>query len=414
MTIQLFPNAILANAREVQKDGATWLVIPGVPIREMVLNYYFVPGDEIAHFTGAWNGIPVTVRHPKNNNGAANVPTPDVPVIGRLYESDWDESESKLMGEYWINVADAERTIEGQGIIDRVRAGKSIETSTGYYADEEPAEGIYGGKKYTAIHRNLRPEHVAILPDDVGACSLRDGCGVNRNCEQVTANCAGCPCGGGQQPEEPGAEIESSQGEAALSSNAHQRDQSVSQNEEKDMSKKKSIVMDLLALLGVKVNDASALQVEEDPENTETPPAEGDPASPAQAAPAQPPAQNSQEGQLTHNELTDIRGYINLMTEFGGPEGFKKLLAAMQEVGQVQQNAASAAKAQMVGNLVANSRCPFAQTELEAMTVEQLTKLAQALAPVNYAGLGLESVSQNAGADNAPKPVLSAKPEKAK
>jgi hypothetical protein len=38
---------------------------------------------------------------------------------------------------------------------------------------------VFNGVKYEGIARNLRPDHLAILPDDKGACSLEDGCGVN-------------------------------------------------------------------------------------------------------------------------------------------------------------------------------------------------------------------------------------------
>ena len=53
-----------------------------------------------------------------------------------------------------------------------------VEVSVGVYSDEENTQGTWNGEKYTAIAYNHRPDHLAILPDAVGACSIEDGCGL--------------------------------------------------------------------------------------------------------------------------------------------------------------------------------------------------------------------------------------------
>jgi hypothetical protein len=181
-----------------ERDGKEFLVVPGVPAKEQVMNTAFVPGDEISHFVGSWNGIPITIHHPKQNSGSANAPDPDVAVVGRFYNAGWDGDGKRLTGEYWLDVAELRRWGDGKAIEEAVRNGKMLETSTGYWADDEAAPGQFLGTPYNVVHRNLRPDHIAILPDEIGACSLADGCGVNRNASDSCAlklNCAkDCPC----------------------------------------------------------------------------------------------------------------------------------------------------------------------------------------------------------------------------
>lgn len=181
---------LIQNFRNETKDGKSFLVVSGIPLQEQVLNNYLVPGEEISHFVEAWNGSPITLRHPQQNNGSANVPNPDVPIIGRFYNVSFDGK--RMTGEYWFD----DQLLQTHAPVTRSKiiAGQTVETSTGYWADEENVNGDYGGKAYEIIHRNLRPDHIALLPDEVGACSVQDGCGVNRN--QVITNCNQCSTGG--------------------------------------------------------------------------------------------------------------------------------------------------------------------------------------------------------------------------
>lgn len=182
-----------ATHRTESKDGREFLVVRGVPIVEGVLNNYFVSMDEFGAFTHDWNGVPLVLRHPKHNNGSARVPKPDVPVIGAFYGAMLDTSNRRLIGEYWFDKQLLLSTPEGEQIHNDILAGKVAETSTGYFAAIEQASGTLRGKSYVGIQKNIHPDHIAILPDEKGACSALDGCGVNRN-SSVFANCAGCPC----------------------------------------------------------------------------------------------------------------------------------------------------------------------------------------------------------------------------
>jgi hypothetical protein len=404
--------AILATFKEITQNGVTYLVVPGVPIREQVLNNYLVPGDEIAHFVGAWNGIPVTVGHPKQNNGTANVPNPDVPVIGTLFNCAWDGEENKLTAEYWIDEAKASETIAGQGIVANIRAGKALETSTGYWADEETTSGVFANRAYDLIHRNLRPDHVAILIGEEGACSLKDGCGVNRNCsgctkmktEPVDSSVSTCPCGNGQ--------------DSALSNEAQQPAHQ-NQTKEKAMPKQNELVKLFSALgaaLGIKINAEIQTENAEEEQPTSAPATTSAQSVAPVETPATPaPALNAQAEDVavfTNQEATYLRGYVSLMADFGGPDGLRTLLQAMQEAQTMVQNAKQADETkrnELIGQLKLNARCPFGEAELSVMPLETLTKLNATLAPINYSGLGLK-VEANANAgdkeSSGPAPVL--------
>lgn len=179
------------NYRTETKGGIEYLVVPGVPVREQVMNTYWVPASSIQASVNGWNGTAISIHHPKKNGGSVNVPEPDVAIIGRFYNARWDADKNQMVGEYWINIPEASKWVEGQAIVNAIRGGKILETSTGYYAEDVESPGEFNGHKYLSVHANLLPDHIAILPDAVGACSVKDGCGVNRN--QVIHNCE-CDC----------------------------------------------------------------------------------------------------------------------------------------------------------------------------------------------------------------------------
>jgi hypothetical protein len=180
--------------RSVTHDGREYLIVPGVPAREQVMNTYLVPGDEIAKTVLGWNGTPITIQHPKLNGGSAKVPAPDVAVIGRFYNAGWDQDRRRMTGEYWIDVNEASRYVEGQKIVEAIENGQVLETSTGYWADDEMTAGEFDGRPFQTVHRNLLPDHIAILTNVPGACSVRDGCGVNINVKHNCAEDHECDC----------------------------------------------------------------------------------------------------------------------------------------------------------------------------------------------------------------------------
>lgn len=177
----LTTNAVVSGSpRRFEHDGEDILAVPVVAIVEGVLNGYLVPNEEIEKFVTAWEGVPVPVHHPQINGQHVSANIPQVLAARRVGRFHNVRAEGgKLKGEIWIDVNRANE----KGFADVVQAfeaGELMEVSTAYFADTDPQQGIFNGKRYAGIHRNLRPDHLALLPGDTGACSIADGCGAMR------------------------------------------------------------------------------------------------------------------------------------------------------------------------------------------------------------------------------------------
>lgn len=181
-------NAVNKVRRELL-DGREYLVAPLSMIVPGVLDgskgalYY--PEDEVKTNPDAWNGMPIVVYHPTDESGRhISARQPNVIArsgIGTVYGAVFN---GKLVAEGWFDVervARFDRTMaDGNRILPRLRRGSPIELSTGLFTKNEPAPtgATFNGRAYSFVARGYKPDHLAVLPDQVGACSVRDGCGV--------------------------------------------------------------------------------------------------------------------------------------------------------------------------------------------------------------------------------------------
>lgn len=169
------------GVRRAVFDGQEHLVVPVVMICEGVMNDALVPATEFGRYPEAWNGRPVPVLHPQERGGYISANRPDVierSTIGQIFNTTVENG--KLKAEAWINTAKAARLGYGD-LVAQLQAGEVIEVSTGYFSDDEPRAGEFNGVGYSTIHRNIRPDHLALLPGEIGACSVADGCGTRVN-----------------------------------------------------------------------------------------------------------------------------------------------------------------------------------------------------------------------------------------
>lgn len=163
------------------------LIVPGVLNGSKGPLLY--PPEEIARNPSDWNGMPIVVYHPERNGIHISARDPQVlntQGIGTVFNA---VADGKLVAEGWFDI-EKTRAVDSR-VIDALDKGEPIELSTGLFTTDEPApEGAVhndkngGSKPYTFIARNYRPDHLAILPDRKGACSINDGCGVLVNEEQ--------------------------------------------------------------------------------------------------------------------------------------------------------------------------------------------------------------------------------------
>jgi hypothetical protein len=174
--------------RYAQHQGKRHLVVPVVMMVEGVHvgshGALLHPIEELGRVPEAYNGMPIVVQHPTDENGrdvSANIPDIlDRELVGRVYNTHVDGE--KLIAEAWI---DEERLREkSQKALQYVEDRKPLDVSIGVFTDEEVKEGQWNGENYVRVAHNHRPDHLAILPDAQGACSWEDGCGLNRNEER--------------------------------------------------------------------------------------------------------------------------------------------------------------------------------------------------------------------------------------
>lgn len=170
-------------------DGRDHVVADCTLVREMVLKGQLLPFGEIQRTALAWNGAPVTVSHPTTDDGEFLPASQDAEAFetyatGRLFNVEADENSRALVGEVWLDADRAEQSAEALGRDDPaalLEEGEGpLEVSTGYWYRQENASGEYDGEEYDAVQMDVQPDHLAVLPNSEGECSLEDGCGLAR------------------------------------------------------------------------------------------------------------------------------------------------------------------------------------------------------------------------------------------
>lgn len=182
--LHVFMVAAEKGYRYEEWQGRKQLVVPVVGLVEGVHNGIFYPGEEIANYVEAWNGVPVPVYHPKDMENGVPVSCNDPMIVeqqcvGRLWNVSFDPEGAKMRGEVWIDVDKANEL--NSSIITTILQGGKMEVSTGLWGDHLPSTGEWNGEPYEYVLRNFRPDHLALLPGELGACSWEDGCGIRVN-----------------------------------------------------------------------------------------------------------------------------------------------------------------------------------------------------------------------------------------
>jgi hypothetical protein len=177
-------NLVQGKRRYEELDGRQYVVVPIVMAKAgVVMNGSLTVLDEFEPF--AWNGRPVTVGHPEEGGEFHTASAPDIItdwVVGQLFNAEVDGDS--LKAEAWIDIEKAKRVYPG--LLGMIAKGEPLDVSTGFFADDEEATGVSDGREYTVISRNWRPDHLALLPDEEGACNWEDGCGVRSNTNRGT------------------------------------------------------------------------------------------------------------------------------------------------------------------------------------------------------------------------------------
>ncbi len=171
------------TGRRERRNGREYLVCPTTLIVPGVLagNHgpLLYPPETVRREASAWDGLPQVVEHPVRNGRSISASHPSVRRFGLLDRS--RIVNGKLQADALLDIDVFSR--ERPDLLTRIERGERLEVSTGLFDEREeaPPGATYNGQWYTAIVRRIRPDHLALLPSTRGACSIRDGCGLNVN-----------------------------------------------------------------------------------------------------------------------------------------------------------------------------------------------------------------------------------------
>lgn len=198
-------------------NGRDHLVAPVVAVREMVLKGELLPAEEIEAAAPAFNGRPLPVGHPQDDAGnfvsANSRDIWETDVVGWFFETEFDSQRNALVGEVWVDIdksaalgandSDLARPAaylaaqldDAQAANVASRLGMTVnaddtpmEVSTAYWYAPQSRSGTFDGTEYSATQHGLKPDHLALLPNATGECSVEDGCGVYPDGVQAQAN----------------------------------------------------------------------------------------------------------------------------------------------------------------------------------------------------------------------------------
>jgi hypothetical protein len=173
-------NLATANSRQETLDGKPYRVVPTVSITEGVWlgnqGPLLYEPEELGKHPQTWNMKPALAYHPTVNGSGCTKEVIESQGVGHLMNSNYD---GRLKHEVWVDEQKADRV--DPRIMDAIRKGEPLEVSTGLFHEPEMTPGVWNGKPYVGIVRNIQPDHLAILPDQKGACSIADGAGLLRN-----------------------------------------------------------------------------------------------------------------------------------------------------------------------------------------------------------------------------------------
>lgn len=166
--------------RNENLNSTDYLVVPMIMAVEGVLDgsmgALFYPAEELKQLPVTWNTKPTVVNHPEDEPSACIPVVLEESQIGIIMNSHFEKG--KLKAEAWLETHLIEKV--DNRILEAINNKETLELSTGVFVDIEKTSGEFNGVHYDGIVRNLRPDHLAVLPDQLGACSIEDGAGFLR------------------------------------------------------------------------------------------------------------------------------------------------------------------------------------------------------------------------------------------
>lgn len=182
-TLQTLTANVSGPLRHETMEDRPYTVVPMIMAVEGVLNgssgSLFYSGEELGKIPAAWNHKPITINHPVTDGLAVSACDPgilDRQKVGIIMNARFEDS--KLKAEAWVE--ESRLGIVDNRVADALQNNEMMELSTGLWSTIDETPGTWNQKSYDKTVRDIIPDHLAILPDTVGACSIKDGAGFFR------------------------------------------------------------------------------------------------------------------------------------------------------------------------------------------------------------------------------------------
>ena len=419
-------------------EGMEILNFPVKALREQILNCInclpggeFVSAAEIKKSVKDWNGSPLTIDHPRNNEGELEFAGINEEFLERVKVGTITNARF-INGFLWVdahlNRVKAATTVEGRGIIAALLGGgQDVEVSTGYGMELDFRSGSHEGERFHFAQTDIMPDHLALLPiGQAGACSVEDGCGAARAAQALVAaaarhepeeyvpdpktkegrlfaafksllgiatendepagdpagNAADPPEGDDPKPGEPGGTPHSPQDEdgsmdrnalilalVAATSVDFSKEELEAFNDER--------LSGLATLAGCGCKDGDNTPPADPPKGNAEDGSDGsDPPA------ADPPAAGS-DGDATPAGLTPEH-----IAALDAVTAFSKNIPALEALVSNAQATADAEREELVAGLTANERCVVGKEDLEALPLTVLRGMKRSFEAVDYSGVG--------------------------
>lgn len=170
--------------RRVVTQGEAHIIIPVVMMVEGVHSGSHGPllhtAEELSKSAPQWNGIPVTMSHPIDAAGthiSAFAEGAENFIVGYLENARMEGNKLKAQA----RIQERRALATSPQALQYIKERKPLDVSIGVFTEDEEIGGEWNGEAYTAIATNHIPDHLALLPNEQGACSWADGCGVRVN-----------------------------------------------------------------------------------------------------------------------------------------------------------------------------------------------------------------------------------------
>lgn len=174
--IQIVSNANTKYRYETLKN-VDYLVVPvvmlNVGVHAGTVGPLMYTANQMKAAIHSWNLKPVVLNHPAGGSAADPVFL-EAASVGILLNTQFNNDE--LTSEAWIEI-DRLETLDADMLAD-IRAGKVIEVSTGLFAANSGEAGTFNNESYDGEAIDHQPDHLALLANAEGACSIKKGCGL--------------------------------------------------------------------------------------------------------------------------------------------------------------------------------------------------------------------------------------------